>query len=157
MRITVLLIFFISHLIFIPSVFGEGFILSCPKNISGQKPMKFKFSEDKKSSWFLLNDRWVELKTKQTESYYYLNGLHYPKKCEGSDIERDKGVGDEQPRYIDFEVPILYSIDRSTMKLYETVFVDMETPDVCKTKRRWKKGETLNRFGGYCTVAKIKF
>ena len=93
----------------------------------------------------------------QKENYYYLTGLHYPKKCEGSDIERDKGVGDEQPRYIDFEVPVLYSIDRSTMKLYETVFVDVETPDVCKTKRRWKKGEKLKSHDIPCTVAKIKF
>jgi len=156
MKIKILLIFLLSHLILIPSVFGEGFILSCPSNIYGAKPIKFKFSEDKKSSWILLNDEWVALETKQTESYYYLNGLNYTYTCEGSEIDRDKGVSDA-PRLIDYVVPILHSIDRSTMKLYETVFVDVKTPDDCKTKRRWKKGENLKTFRNFCKVSKIQF
>ena len=119
--------------------------------------MKFKFSEDKKSSWFLLNDEWISLATKQTESYYYLSGLFYPRRCLGKEIERDKGVGDDEPRYISYDVPILYSIDRSSMKLYETVFVDVVTPDVCKVKQLWEKGETLNTFQLPCTVSKIQF
>ena len=104
-----------------------------------------------------MNDEWVKLETNQTESYYYLTGLHYTKRCESKDQDRDKGVGDDGPYYIDYQVPILYSIDRSTMKLYETVFVDVKAPNACKTKDRWTKGYTLNTFMNYCRVSKIKF
>ena len=82
MRITVLLIYLLSHLIFIPSVFGGGFTLSCPRDFTGEFPTKFKFSEDKKSSWILLNDEWVALETKQTELYYILSGLGINRECD---------------------------------------------------------------------------
>ena len=103
-----------------------------------------------------MNDEWFKLETNQTESYYYLTGLVYTKRCESKDQDRDKGVSDG-PYYIDDQVPILYSIDRSTMILYETVFVDVKTPNACKTQDRRRKGETLNTFMNYCRLSKIKF
>jgi hypothetical protein len=81
MRITVLLICLLSHLIFIPSVFGEGFSLSCPRDFDGEFQIKFKFSEDKKTSWILLINEWVELETKLTDSYcnrvFFIDTYHH--------------------------------------------------------------------------------
>ena len=66
MKIKISLNYLLSHLIFIPSVFGEGFTLSCPRDYDGEFPIKFKFSDDKNSSWILFKDKWEKLKVKQS-------------------------------------------------------------------------------------------
>ena len=171
----ILLICFLFHLIFIPSVFGEGFSLfglfgnedetkikgkgfslNCPRNNYGELPVKFKFSEDKKTSWILLNDEWVSLETKITDSYYYLSGLVHINKCYN-------GTGTKEEDYIKFDVPFRYIIDRSTLRLFKKVLkeVDLKAkcrrPSVLFPQIHFSKGEDLGTFKFPCVVSKIKF
>ena len=157
MRITVLLIFFISHLIFIPSVFGEGFTLSCPRDFTGEYPIKFKFSEDKKTSWILENDNWAKLKVKQTEMYYYLSGWGYNRECTEWDDSKKKKIETHK-----FRVKSAYIIDRNTLRLYKKVEEGVDMSDKCNTD--WNrnyyivpKGKVLEGFSKPCTVSKIQF
>ena len=156
MRITVLLIFFISHLIFIPSVFGEGFTLSCPRDYTGEFPIKFKFSEDKKSSWILLRDKWVKLKMKQTEMYYFLGGLvAHGATCFLKEQYRKDGV-----EKLNFTLPFQYIIDRNTLRLFKKTLEEINISDKCQDSHydySDLKGKVLEGFSKPCTVSKIQF
>jgi len=169
----ILLICFLFHLIFIPSVFGEGFSLfglfgnedetkikgkgfslNCPRNKVGELPVKFKFSEDKKTSWILLNNEWVELETKVTDSYYYLSGLIQKSECY---------IGDGSATTFKFDVPFQYIIDRNTLKLFKKVLNEVDESANCSHDNpyympdKFPKGVNLERFKFICEVSKIQF
>ena len=117
--------------------------------------VKFKFSEDKKTSWILLDDEWVELETKLTDSYYYLSGLLIKKECR----EYDKtGNNPIVHKYI---VPFNYIIDRNTLSLYSKVKIRVDMSDKGNLYSSWTyiydKGKDLERFKFSCTVSKIQF
>ena len=149
--LTLMMIVGMSSIFFISPVFGGSYILSCSFH-DEILPIKFKFSEDKKTSWILLKlgieseDKWVKLNTKQTEEYYFLTGLVQIENCYTKKSD-----------YKDYNISFVYIIDRSSLRLYKKVIGDQETPKFCDRQKTWEDGKTLLTFKNPCTVSNIKF
>ncbi len=158
--LTLMMILGMSSIFFISPVFGGSYTLSCSWG-DEVLPIKFKFSEDKNTSWIWLQvgkvseGKWVELTTKKTEEYFFLTGLVEERKCYNIKKEDTE----------EYNLYFVYIIDRSSLRLYKKVNCNQEMPTNasligqknCGEKKTWINGQPLFDFRNPCTVSKMKF